>query len=105
MTMRWVHKEHTQNFLLGELRLAFVSRLVDDETGEAVGLVAAAMTSPYDSLSLRNFFTNDSGTTFHATSYRVTPRGIVMLVNENAEMGSDRVESLRLALEKWLEAT
>jgi hypothetical protein len=101
--MRRVHKESTCHFLVGELRLASASRLVDDQTAETVGILAAAMSSMYDSTS-RNFLTCDGGATFHAVSYNLTPNGIAMLVNENLETNAERIASLQLALEKWAEA-
>ena len=101
--MRRVHKEGTPHFLVGELRQASVSHLVDDQTGETIGTLAAAMSSMYDSSS-RNFFTCDGGVTFHAVSYDPRLNGIAMLVSDDVETNTARLASLRLALGKWTEA-
>ena len=101
--MLWVHKERERHFLLGELHPASVSQLVDDHTDEIIGIMAAAKTNMYDSSS-RNFFTSNGGATFHAVSWDLGINGISLVVNEDAEADATKVASLRLALQKFLEA-
>src|SRR5260370_36335809 len=98
--MRRVHKEGTRHFLVGELRQASVSHLVDDQTGETIGTLAAAMSSMYDSSS-RNFFTCDGGVTFYAVSYDPRLNGIAMLVSDDFGTNTAMVASLRLPLGEW----
>lgn len=97
-----VHKQDTRHFLIGELRLAFASRLVSDDTGETVGTVVAASPTMYDH-SLPDYFTANGGASFHRISYWMTPYAVRMDIAERAETDETYKSALRLAVAKWSE--
>lgn len=98
------HKEDARVFLLSELCYASISRLVEDETGNTVGILASAMSRRND-LSTPNYFSTDCES-FHPAScaYRDFPPTVIMSVDETTvETDPERIGALHAAVKKWRE--
>src|SRR5271170_1926394 len=77
-------------------------RVVDDATGDTIGMIATARSHEYDLIEPPNFFTNDDGVSFYPVYRLLLLHAVGVSVDQTKqETDPGRIDALRHALRAW----
>jgi hypothetical protein len=102
--MGMAHKQDEKVFRLAEMRFASAFKVIDDETGAALGTTVAIMENDPDSRLA--YLTEDDGLSFWQAGWRFRefpfPPTLIQVVDRaTVETDDARIADLRLILAKW----